>query len=295
MNISEVKQIRITDFLQSLGHRPVKIRCGQYWYLSPLRTENTPSFKVNDPTNEWYDFGIAEGGGIIELAMLLYQTSNINEVLRHISAHADGVPCIRSRPFCPLPGRIEDTMKNITVSPLNHYALLSYLHSRSIDTGIAQRYCKEIHYDLYRRHYFAIAFENVSGGYEMRNPYYKGCIRKKDISIIEYAAGGKQEHVCIFEGFTDFLSYQTLLKQNNAIVCVQGMCDHIIMNSVSNLKKTLEVLGEYKYIHCYLDNDLAGEKTTETIAGLYGIRVVNEAIRYIDYKDLNDCLRGKRR
>ena len=73
------------------------------------------------------------------------------------------------------------------------------------------------------------------------------------------------------------------------------MCDHIIMNSVSNLKKTLEVLGEYKYIHCYLDNDLAGEKTTETIAGLYGIRVVNEAIRYIDYKDLNDCLRGKRR
>ena len=139
MNISEVKQIRITDFLQSLGHRPVKIRCGQYGYLSPLRTENTPSFKVNDPTNEWYDFGIAEGGGIIELAMLLYQTSNINEVLRHISTHADGVPSIRSRPFCPLPGRIEDTMKNITVSPLNHYALLSYLHSRSIDTGIAQK------------------------------------------------------------------------------------------------------------------------------------------------------------
>ena len=66
--------------------------------------------------------------------------------------------------------------------------------------------------------------------------------------------------------------------------------------SVSNLKKTLQVLESYEYIHCYLDNDLAGQKTVETIAGLYGIgRTVNEAVRYADYKDLNDCLRGRKR
>jgi len=33
----------------------------------------------------------------------------------------------------------------------------------------------------------------------------------------------------------------------------------------------------------------------ETIAGLYGERVSNEAVRYSEYKDLNDCLRGKKR
>ena len=44
-----------------------------------------------------------------------------------------------------------------------------------------------------------------------------------------------------------------------------------------------------------LDNDLAGQKTVETIAGLYGERVSNEAVRYSEYKDLNDCLRGKKR
>lgn len=40
-------------------------------------------------------------------------------------------------------------------------------------------FCKEIHYELRDRHYFALAFGNVSGGYEMRNAYYKGCIKTR--------------------------------------------------------------------------------------------------------------------
>ena len=60
-------------------------------------------------------------------------------------------------------------------------------------------------------------------------------------------------------------------------------------------KKALEHLQVYEEIHCYLDNDLAGQKTEETIAGMYGKRVHNEALRYHEYKDLNDYLRGKKR
>lgn len=56
MNIAEAKEIRMVDFLQLLGHSPVRIYNSQYWYLSPLRQEDTPSFKVNDRLNEWYDF-----------------------------------------------------------------------------------------------------------------------------------------------------------------------------------------------------------------------------------------------
>ena len=61
MNIAEAKEIRMVDFLQLLGHSPVRICNSQYWYLSPLRQEDTPSFKVNDRLNEWYDFGEATG------------------------------------------------------------------------------------------------------------------------------------------------------------------------------------------------------------------------------------------
>ena len=32
----------------------------------PLRNERTPSFKVNDRLNEWYDFGAATGGDLVE-------------------------------------------------------------------------------------------------------------------------------------------------------------------------------------------------------------------------------------
>lgn len=56
MTIAEAKQIRIVDFLVQLGHRALYVKSGQHWYLSPLREERTPSFKVNDRINEWYDF-----------------------------------------------------------------------------------------------------------------------------------------------------------------------------------------------------------------------------------------------
>ena len=67
------------------------------------------------------------------------------------------------------------------------------------------------------------------------------------------------------------------------------------MIPVKHLKTALEHLQVYEEIHCYLDNDLAGQKTEETIAGMYGKRVHNEALRYHEYKDLNDYLRGKKR
>ena len=173
MNTIEAKRIRIVDYLRLLGHEPVKVRGGQYWYLSPLRKEDTPSFKVNDRLNEWYDFGLSEGGSIIELAMLFLRTSSVSEVLRLIEVQTGAAPLLRTRPHNAMPDAIEEMMKGVEVVPLNHHALLSYIHSRGIDTQTARQFCREIHYELHRRHYFAIAFGNVSGGYEMRNPYYR--------------------------------------------------------------------------------------------------------------------------
>lgn len=295
MNIKEAKQIRLVEYLRIIGYSPVNVRGSQYWYLSPLREERTPSFKVNDHLNEWYDFGISAGGDIIELGKCLYKTSNVSMVLLRISENAIGVPFqqLQSRAVRPCP--IEEEMENVEVRGLNHYALLSYLRSRYISEEVGRRYCKEIQYELRKRHYFAIVFENISGGYEVRNPYYKGCIKGKDISVIRYNKEIIQSHVCVFEGFMDFLSYQELLRKGDFHICIDSQTDFLVMNSVSNLKKCLAELEHYSVIHCYLDNDLAGQKTAETIAGLYGKRVTNHSESYYNYKDLNDYLRGKRR
>ena len=59
MNIEDVKQIPIADYLHSLGYSPVKQQGNGLWYKSPLREEHEPSFKVNTDRNLWYDLAQA--------------------------------------------------------------------------------------------------------------------------------------------------------------------------------------------------------------------------------------------
>ena len=56
------KQIDLVDYLASLGHQPQKVNNQDYWYLSPLRDEKTPSFKINRKLNVWYDHATGKGG-----------------------------------------------------------------------------------------------------------------------------------------------------------------------------------------------------------------------------------------
>ena len=51
MTIQEAKQIRIADYLQSLGYTPIKQQGNSLWYKSPLRVEAEASFKVNTELN----------------------------------------------------------------------------------------------------------------------------------------------------------------------------------------------------------------------------------------------------
>ena len=87
MTIDEAKRVRIVDFLAQLGHRAQYMKSEQYWYLSPLRKEVTPSFKVNDRLNEWYDFGEATGGDLVELGKYLCETKSVSEALAYIERH----------------------------------------------------------------------------------------------------------------------------------------------------------------------------------------------------------------
>ena len=86
MDIQTAKQIRIADYLHSLGYSPVKQQGINLWYKSPLREETEASFKVNIERNQWYDFALGKGGGTIELASHLYATDHIPYILERIAA-----------------------------------------------------------------------------------------------------------------------------------------------------------------------------------------------------------------
>ena len=61
MDIQTAKQIKIADYLHSLGFSPVKQQGINLWYKSPLREETEASFKVNTERNQWYDFALGKG------------------------------------------------------------------------------------------------------------------------------------------------------------------------------------------------------------------------------------------
>lgn len=84
MTIQDVKQIKLADYLQSLGYTPVKQQGRNLWYKSPLREETDASFKVNTELEKWYDFGIGKGGNIIALAAELYHSGDVAYLLKRI-------------------------------------------------------------------------------------------------------------------------------------------------------------------------------------------------------------------
>lgn len=294
MNISQIKQIDLVDYLRAIGFSPTKESDKSAWYHAPYREDRTPSFKVNKDKNIWYDFGTAQSGDIINLAALLYQSKDVSRLLKFIEGAAPALaPRIRT-PISQSGERLTDQFRNVKVVDLNHDALKSYLQSRGIDQAIGECECKEVHYTCHKKEYFAVAFPNNSGGYEIRNPYFKGCIAPKDISIIQKTERLRGRCCCLFEGFMDYLSYLTLVKSGRITEDGEYM-DYIVLNSVSNVSRAIEPIKKYKIIHCYLDNDDAGRRVVDSLHELLGDKVQDMFAPYPLYKDLNDFLRNKKK
>ena len=290
MDIQTAKQIRIADYLHSLGYSPIKQQGVNLWYKSPLREEAEASFKVNTERNQWYDFALGKGGGIIELASHLYATDHIPYILERI---AEQTPHVRPVSFSfGKQSFSEPSFQQLEIVPLSSPALLSYLQERGINTELAKRECREVRYLTGETPYYAIGFPNRSGGYEIRNKHFKGCIAPKDITHIRQSES--KEACYIFEGFMDYLSFLTLrLKRCPDRPELDGQ-DYIVLNSTSDLSKAIRPLGGYESIHCFLDNDKAGIEAVQELQKEYGLRIRDASHIYEGYNDLNDFLRDKR-
>ena len=287
MTIEESKNIKLADYLHSLGYNPVKQQGSSLWYKSPFREEKEPSFKVNPDRNLWYDFGLGKGGNIIALAQELYASDSVPYLLDKIAQQA-----LHVRPVSfsfRQQSSTQPSFQQLEVVPLSSPALYSYLQERGINTELAKRECKEVRFVNNGKQFFAVGFPNASGGYEVRNKYFKGCIAPKDITYIRQK-GEPRETCYMFEGFMDYLSFLTLRQKSCLTYPDLDKQDYIILNSVSNLSKALYPLGNYEHIHCFFDNDAAGMKAVQELHREYGWRVRDSSRIYSNYKDLNDYL-----
>ncbi len=279
--IKEIKSIPLAAFLSQLGHEPTARKGTRLWYKSPLRQEQTPSFKVETTRNCWYDFGIGNGGNIIDLATELYQSTDLRYLMRCI-ANSYPVPSVHTVASSFPQQHSAPSMERFEVMPLEHRALVAYLQERGIPAHIAKAKCKEAHYSVNGKTYFAVAFENVSNGLELRNRYFKGCRGRKDISYLPWSRDGPSTECAVFEGFIDYLSALTLDIISGA--------DAIILNSVVNVNKAVPYLKDYTAINCYLDNDNAGQTALAELKAIYGSIVIDRSTLYSEFNDLNDFL-----
>ena len=278
MDLHDIKQVSIVDYLAQAGFEAKLIKGVNYWYCSPLRSELTPSFKVNVERNQWYDFGTGDHGDIIDLVCALQHCSTA-EAMRRLSV-LKGVRLAPSFSFggiTPLRSQAP-SMELISVQAVKHPKLLLYLTERGLQPSDASPFLSEIYYKVSEKCFFALGFPNDAGGWELRNPYFKGCFAPKAISTIK---GTDSHKLQLFEGFMDFLSWRKLHPE------VQD--DSIILNSLNLLPKLIPSLHAYTMIESLLDNDEAGDRVTKQLIDA-GLPVKDIRACYAPYKDINEYL-----
>lgn len=279
MNCQKAKNIDLVQYLKKIGFQPQKTKRENKWFFSPFRSEKTASFKVNTDKNIWYDFGEGCGGTIIDFLQKLHNCS-IAEALQNLENVSFFV---HQQPQYEIQN-VEPKYLIKKVSELTNQNLLDYLSERKINPFVTKQFCVQVHYSFFKdKEYYGIGFMNNSGGIEIRNKFFKGCLGKKEVTTIE----NNSKVVSLFESWSDFLSYLTLKKKipNE---------DFVILNSTALIKRAVKFVESYEIIKTFLDNDEAGDKAFIFLQNSIKQKVVDCRIYYSNYKDLNDFLKNKK-
>ena len=283
MNCKQFNSISLEEVLLSLGHLPSKQNEKEAWYLNPFASESQASFKLNKRLNAWYLHSEGIGGNNTDF-MKKYLKTSVNEVLdwakkQNFSSFHQQAQVRKSEPNY----RINEILD------LQNPNLKQYLQGRGLSPKIYD-YIKEVRFTIGEKKLYAIGFENLSGGFELRNSFYKGSLLKKDISIFNLNSNVQNilnfqdknvKGVAVFEGFMDALSFIEMQKSFSGEI--------LVMNSIALLNKSIEHLKNYSDINLFLDNDNAGMKCKSLIIKSFP-EAKDHSSAYSNHKDLNEFL-----
>ena len=280
MNCKQFNSIKLEEVLVSLGHHPTKQNEKEAWYRNPFATENQASFKLDKRNNIWYLHSEGIGGNNIDF-MKKYLKSSVKEVLEW--TEKQNFSSFQPQNVIQKQNSLNQNYQITEIKELQNENLKKYLQQRGL-SQIIYPLIKEVHFTIGEKNLYTIGFENRSGGWELRNSFYKGSLLKKDISLINLNNQTENKNVAVFEGFTDALSFVEMKPFFNG--------DLLVMNSVSLLNRTKEYLKNYSEINLFLDNDKAGETCKNSILKSFPEAKDHSEI-YALHKDLNDYLQFK--
>lgn len=291
MNSEQAKNINLPELMAKLGFQPTEIsKAGnEYWYLSPFREESTPSFHTSFLGGKWIwkDFGDI-GGTVIDFAMRYKRFYKVKDALQFLDEIYQGKvkPVIQVNPnqisIFDQKNNDENPVFEIkTVSPLKKS--WPYVQGRGIEEAVAKTYLFDVEFTNRNtgKTYFAAGIKNLSNGFEIRNPFFKSSIGKKDMSFIKGEEGTKT--ISVFEGFMDFLTYLTEEE------IVKAKEDILILNSLSFQQQAKIFLqsGNYEKVLTFFDNDRTGREATEAFKQSFSGKVETQNFRYEGFDDYN--------
>ena len=293
----QLHSISIIEIMAHYGKRLDHTRSGLYF--SPFRDETNPSFHINESKNSWYDYGTGEGGSLFDFVCKFAGISR-GEVYDWLASFRHMVPESEYKAvIAPILQRPQHSSKIVIDSASHTFTkakLVEYAASRAVSKEILEKYCEEVIYHVETapdRQFFAIGFKNNSDGYVLRSSISKKCscsdITTLDPSglMTDKTTGDK---VLVFEGFMDFLSWMTDVKQ------LTPEYDCCILNSVTNIGKALPWIMQHSNIAAFMDNDQAGKDTLQKImesaqeTADHDICVYDMSRLYEGYNDLNEKL-----
>ena len=296
----QLHSISILEIMAHYGKRLDHTRSGLYF--SPFREESNPSFHLDEAKNSWYDYGTGEGGSLFDFVCKLVGCSK-GEVYDWLATFRDMVPESEYKSVvAPIIEKSHHSSK-IIIDSASHeftkYKLVEYAESRAVSKVVLERYCEEVIYHVDSvpdRQFYAIGFKNNSGGYVLRSSLSKRC-SSSDITTLspdgQMTDTVTSNKVLVFEGFMDFLSWITDVKQETP------QYDCCILNSVTNISKALPWIMAHSHVAAFMDNDPAGEETLQKImdsvpdVASTDVCVYDMSKLYQGYNDLNEKLSGE--
>lgn len=287
MNIEMANGIALSEILTKMGREAKKRRGDSAWYLSPFRSEKTPSFHVTESKNIWYDFGATVGGKPIDLVCHYLKSQNechtVYDGLRWMkNMTGAGISSIPASPVSKGTSLLLQKVQGLT-----HPVLIKYAEGRGISLPVAKEHLKQV--VVKNTHtgatFFALGLPNEEKGYEVRNSIFKGCIPPKSISFIR-GINPMSTDISIFEGMFDYLSFLEMSNEK------RSENDVIILNSINCLQMAISYIKTkpYRNIDTWLDNDSAGVMATlklQEFATEANIICQSKNKIYSGFKDLN--------
>ena len=278
MELHRIKTIPPEVILSDLGipfvKRPSYIEAPAVW-----RGEKRPSVSIQQ--NDfgewlWHDFGSDKGGSWIDLVMVLYGWDYVTAV-KFLREKYLGNSEIQTPRIIPKSQRVS-TVKILEVKEVSHPALKKYLKERKIEK--IPEWLRELHWEVKGKRFFGVGTRTITGSWTVRNRLGKWNLRESSNQRHSYSLIEKgSPYLAVFEGLFDALTWEQLEMKET---------DILILNSVSNLDRVLEVFRKYEVLILGLDNDDSGNLARRRIESQYSEKGLS---LWLSAEDLNEAFR----